>query len=104
MIALCRSVPKLDGRREGPSLHGAGEGGPALQEPAWSADAPFDLIKQVYLVTSDSIQGLAREVSGLDAQTARKVEFYTRQLVDALSPSSRAESVRSWLTFSARKN
>ncbi len=59
-----------------------------FKDPAWSAEAPFDLIKQVYLVTSDSIQGLAREVDGLDAQTARKVEFYTRQLVDALSPSN----------------
>ena len=29
-----------------------------------------------------------RNVEGLDAHTAKKVQFYTRQIVDALSPSN----------------
>ncbi len=34
------------------------------------------------------MQGTVKEVEGVDDKTAQKVEFYTRQFIDALSPSN----------------
>ncbi len=59
-----------------------------FRDQAWSDNALFDFIKQSYLLTARSIQGAVNEVEGLDERTARKVDFYTRQFVDALAPSN----------------
>src|SRR5262249_52762566 len=34
------------------------------------------------------MQSLVRDVEGLDEKTAKKVDFYTRQFVDAMAPSN----------------
>ncbi len=59
-----------------------------FRNPAWSENAIFDYIKQSYLVTAGSILSTVRQVDGLDDKTAHKVEFYTRQFVDAIAPSN----------------
>ncbi|MFI5015991.1 MAG: PHA/PHB synthase family protein [Hyphomicrobiales bacterium] len=59
-----------------------------FRNPAWSENAIFDYIKQSYLVTAGSILSTVRQVEGLDDKTAHKVEFYTRQFVDAIAPSN----------------
>ncbi|MGH7039162.1 MAG: class I poly(R)-hydroxyalkanoic acid synthase [Stellaceae bacterium] len=59
-----------------------------FRDPAWSDSALFDFIKQSYLLTARWLQAQVREVAGLDEHTARKVDFYTRQFVDALAPSN----------------
>ncbi len=59
-----------------------------FRDQAWSDNALFDFIKQSYLLTARSIQSAVKEVEGLDERTARKVDFYTRQFVDALAPSN----------------
>jgi polyhydroxyalkanoate synthase len=59
-----------------------------FRDKAWSDNAVFDFIKQSYLLTARCIQGAVKEVGGLDAQTGRKVDFYTRQFVDAMAPSN----------------
>ncbi len=66
----------------------AEQGDRRFKDEAWERDAAFDLVKQSYLLVSKWMQSTVRRVDGLDPQTARKVEFYTRQLVDALSPSN----------------
>jgi len=55
---------------------------------AWSENDVFDFIKQSYLLTANWLQDTVRDVEGLDDKTAKKVDFYTRQYVDALSPSN----------------
>ncbi len=79
-----------------------GEAAPAEDEPkskpasgdkrfkddAWTEDAVYDFIKQSYLLTSDWIYSTVRDVDGLDPKTREKVDFYTRQYVDALSPTN----------------
>ena len=74
-----------------------GEAEPVIQAPpedrrfrdqAWSDNALFDFIKQSYLLTARWLHGAVKDVEGLDAQTARKVDFYTRQFVDAMAPSN----------------
>ncbi|HJU18841.1 MAG TPA: class I poly(R)-hydroxyalkanoic acid synthase, partial [Stellaceae bacterium] len=41
-----------------------------------------------YLLTARTIQEVVRKTEGLDPLTARKVDFYTRQFVDAIAPSN----------------
>jgi len=59
-----------------------------FRDQAWSDNTLFDFIKQSYLMTARWLQGAVRQVEGLDAHTARKVDFYTRQFVDAMAPSN----------------
>src|SRR6266702_2838579 len=59
-----------------------------FKDSAWSDTALFDFIKQSYLLTARWMQSTVKEVEGLDDKTARKVDFYTRQFVDAMAPSN----------------
>jgi len=59
-----------------------------FRDQAWSDNALFDFIKQSYLLTARWVQSAVKDVEGLDERTARKVDFYTRQFVDALAPSN----------------
>lgn len=54
----------------------------------WSANPVFDAIKQSYLLNQHFLMGLVRNVEGVDERTRRKVEFLTRQMTDALSPTN----------------
>jgi polyhydroxyalkanoate synthase len=59
-----------------------------FRDQAWSDNTLFDFIKQSYLLTARWMQGVVKDVDGLDETTARKVDFYTRQFVDAIAPSN----------------
>ncbi|MEX2642872.1 MAG: class I poly(R)-hydroxyalkanoic acid synthase [Acetobacterales bacterium] len=59
-----------------------------FRDDAWEENEVFDFIKQSYLLTARWLQSTVNEVEGLDDKTAQKVDFYTRQFVDALSPSN----------------
>ncbi len=57
-------------------------------DPEWAESAVFDFIKQSYLLTARAIHDTVGAASGLDPKTAERVDFYTRQFVDAMSPSN----------------
>jgi len=59
-----------------------------FNDPEWARSAIFDFIKQSYLLTARSIHGAVTSATGLDPKTAERVDFYTQQLIDALSPSN----------------
>ncbi|MBY0408267.1 MAG: alpha/beta hydrolase, partial [Rickettsiales bacterium] len=59
-----------------------------FKDEAWQENAVFDFLKQSYLLTARWLQHSVNDVEGMDAHTNRKIEFYTRQFVDALSPSN----------------
>ena len=59
-----------------------------FKDPAWDENALFDYIKQSYLLSARWLQQTVSEVEGLDDKTAQKVDFYTRQFVDAMAPSN----------------
>ena len=58
---------------------------------AWSEQVIFDVYKQSYLLASRYLMGLAGSAD-LDTKQKRKLEFFTRQMVDALSPGNFAVS------------
>ena len=59
-----------------------------FRDKAWTDNTLFDFIKQSYLLTARWLQGTVKQVDGIDERTARKVDFYTRQFVDAIAPSN----------------
>ncbi len=59
-----------------------------FSDAAWNENALFDYIKQSYLLSARWMQSTVGEVEGLDDKTAKKVDFYTRQFVDAMAPSN----------------
>jgi polyhydroxyalkanoate synthase subunit PhaC len=59
-----------------------------FKHPEWTENAVFSFVRESYLIAAKTIMTAVREVKGLDESTAHKVDFYTRQFVDAVSPSN----------------
>ena len=59
-----------------------------FKDEMWEENEIFDFIKQSYLLSARWMQGVVKNVEGLDDHTAKKVDFYTRQFVDAMAPSN----------------
>ena len=59
-----------------------------FKDTAWDENQLFDFIKQSYLLSARWMQSTVGEVEGMDTKTAKKVDFYTRQFVDAMAPSN----------------
>jgi polyhydroxyalkanoate synthase len=59
-----------------------------FKDDAWRENEVFDFIKQSYLLSARYVQDVVKQVDGLDPKTAQKVDFYSRQFVDAMSPSN----------------
>lgn len=55
---------------------------------AWQESAFFDFIKQSYLLTSQWLDAVVRSTDNLDEETRHKVDFYTRQFINAIAPSN----------------
>jgi len=59
-----------------------------FQNDAWNTIPYFSYLKQSYLLFSDFLQNVISNIENLDPRTQVKLEFYTKQLVDSLSPSN----------------
>lgn len=60
-----------------------------FKDDAWRENEVFDFIKQSYLLSARYMQNVVRGTEGeLDPKNAQKVDFYTRQFVDAMSPTN----------------
>jgi polyhydroxyalkanoate synthase len=59
-----------------------------FKDDAWKENEIFDFIKQSYLLSARFVQNVVTHVDGLDNKTAQKVDFYSRQFIDAMSPSN----------------
>ncbi len=54
----------------------------------WEEHFLFDYIKQSYLIAARWMHEAVGSVEGLDENTRKKVDFFTRQYIDALAPSN----------------
>jgi len=54
----------------------------------WEENPIFDFIKQSYLLTAGYLQDSVTSVDGVDDHTREKVDFYTRQFVEAMAPTN----------------
>ncbi|MDX1655471.1 MAG: class I poly(R)-hydroxyalkanoic acid synthase, partial [Candidatus Competibacteraceae bacterium] len=59
-----------------------------FKDDDWARNAVFDYLKQSYLLAAHTLQDTVSGVEGLDPKTAARVDFYTRQFIDALSPTN----------------
>ncbi len=59
-----------------------------FKDEAWRENEVFDFIRQSYLLSARFFTNVVQGAEGLDHKTAQKVDFYTRQFVDAMSPSN----------------
>lgn len=57
-------------------------------DDAWDENLVFDCIKQTYLLLTRTGRELVSGVGGMSEQDARKLEFATAQMLDALSPTN----------------
>ena len=56
--------------------------------PDWQRNAVLDAIKQTYLLTATTMLKTAADIDGLDSRQQRKLVFYLRQFLDAISPTN----------------
>ncbi len=59
-----------------------------FQDKAWREDPALRLARDLYLLNADWMMAQVRSAQGLGAHDKHKLEFYTRQLLSALSPSN----------------
>ncbi len=82
-----RTTQRLLGQEAAPVISPAKDDR-RFKDSAWDENTLFDFIKQSYLLSARWMQSTVNEVEGLPDQTAKKVDFYTRQFVDAMAPSN----------------
>jgi hypothetical protein len=54
----------------------------------WESHFLFDFFKQSYLISARHIHDVVSNVEGMDEHTLQKVNFFTRQTINAFSPSN----------------
>ena len=81
------SMQKLMGHDPEP-VAVAARGDRRFKHDDWRESFLFDYIKQSYLITAKHLHRTLAGQEGVDEQTAKKVDFYTRQYIDALSPTN----------------
>jgi poly[(R)-3-hydroxyalkanoate] polymerase subunit PhaC len=59
-----------------------------FKDEEWENHFLFDFVKQSYLIAARHIHDTVSNTEGLAADSKKKVDFFTRQYVDALSPSN----------------
>ncbi|WP_249383938.1 class I poly(R)-hydroxyalkanoic acid synthase [Chitinivorax sp. B] len=71
-----------------PPVAESAPGDKRFKDETWAQHALFDFIKQSYLLLANHALGAVDKTDGLDAHTRKKVAFYVRQFVDAMSPTN----------------
>lgn len=87
---LARSIDLWKGfaTGEGGALAAAANKDKRFRGETWRTLPGFDLVRQMYLLTSEFVIGTARNADGLSPDQRQAMLFNTRQFVDAMSPSN----------------
>ena len=56
--------------------------------PIWDTNPAFSYLKQQYLLNAEQVQNALADMETLDNDDRKRVEFFTRQIVDMLSPTN----------------
>lgn len=75
-------------KQETPPVIAPEKGDKRFSVPDWQQNAIFDALKQTYLLTATTLLKTASEVEDLDEKQQRKLVFYLRQFLDAISPTN----------------
>ncbi len=72
-------------------LHAPEDTGPKdrrFANPIWDSNPAFNYIKQQYLFNAEAVQNAVTMMEGIDAADRKRVDYFTRQIVDMLSPTN----------------
>jgi len=78
---------KMTGEATQPIVSPA-QGDKRFSDPDWATNPMFDMMKQSYLLSSNWLNELVSQAEGVDPSSKRRVEFFTKMLTDAFSPSN----------------
>jgi polyhydroxyalkanoate synthase len=81
------SVLKMLGAPSEPIAEPA-KGDKRFKHEAWQEHFLFDYVKQSYLITARWLHDQVASVEGLPEPTRKKIDFFTRQYIDAMAPSN----------------
>src|SRR5438094_27133 len=81
------SLMKLVGRPTSPVAQPA-KSDKRFRHEDWEEHFLFDYVKQSYLITARWLHNAVANVEGLEEHTRKKVDFFTRQYIDAMAPSN----------------
>jgi polyhydroxyalkanoate synthase len=59
-----------------------------FRDAEWQQNEIFDFIKQSYLLTAGAMQEMVANLDGIPEKERRRIEFFTRQFADAMSPTN----------------
>ncbi|SON52108.1 class I poly(R)-hydroxyalkanoic acid synthase [Vibrio tapetis] len=59
-----------------------------FKDPAWNEQALYKYIKESYKLACNNIQTSLENTEGLDDETRQRLSFFTRQYLNAMSPSN----------------
>ncbi|MEX5726862.1 polyhydroxyalkanoate synthase [Rhodovulum iodosum] len=59
-----------------------------FSSPLWQTHPYFNYIKQQYIMSAEAVTKAAAEIEGLEPAERRRVEYFTRQIVDMFSPTN----------------
>ncbi|MGC8203260.1 PHA/PHB synthase family protein [Aliiroseovarius sp. PTFE2010] len=74
------------GKLEPPKDKGPSD--PRFTSPLWDTNPYFNFVKQQYLINSAAVQDAVSQVEGLDARDRRRLEYFSRQIVDMFCPTN----------------
>jgi len=64
------------------------KGDKRFSAPDWQQNPVFDVIKQSYLLTATTLLKSTSQIEGMNKEQQRRVTFYLRQFLDAISPTN----------------
>ncbi len=59
-----------------------------FSNPLWETHPYYNYLKQQYLITSEAMEKTLSDVDGLDERDKQKLGFFTRQMIDMMSPTN----------------
>ena len=74
------------GRFEAPPDHSPKDR--RFSNPLWETHPYFNYIKQQYLFTSEAIAQAVKDMEGLEPKDRKRVEYFSRQIIDLCSPTN----------------
>lgn len=80
------------------------KGDKRFQDKAWQEDAYYNFIKQSYLLFSRTYMDTIDAVEGLDEKTKERLNFFSRQTINAMSPSNFIATNPELLKLTMEKN
>ncbi len=80
------------------------KGDKRFQDKAWQEDSYYNFIKQSYLLFSRTYMDTINSVEGLDEKAKERLHFFSRQTINALSPSNFVATNPELLKLTMEKN